>query len=87
MDIVARAHIYRSVMSSGYFAISKDCLEFWSKNITQKNIHYRLPISTIHPVRPFTLKIFNVEGIKLRIQSKPSVKFVFKFTSMRDCTH
>ncbi|KAF9483501.1 glycosyltransferase family 1 protein [Pholiota conissans] len=81
---IARAHIYRTVMSSGYFAISKDHLGFWSKSVTQQDIRYRLPLSTIQSIKPFALTLLNVEGIKLRIQGKRSVKFVFKSISMRN---
>ncbi|KAF8964439.1 glycosyltransferase family 1 protein [Flammula alnicola] len=81
---IARARIYRTVTCSGYFVISEHHIGFWSKNITQQDVRYRLHVSTINYAKPFNLNWLNVEGIKLGITGNPEAKFVFKSTSMRD---
>lgn len=81
---VARARIYRTITCSGYFAVSKDHLGFWCKNITQRDLRYRLPISSIQSVKPYSLSWLSVEGLALSVEGKPNVNFVFKNASIRD---
>ncbi|KAF8809557.1 glycosyltransferase family 1 protein [Phlegmacium glaucopus] len=79
-----RARLYRSIACSGFFVVSAHHLGFWCKNITQRDLRYRLPISMIKHVECFNLNWMSVEGVTLGIKGRPDLKFVFKSASDRD---
>ena len=47
-------------------------------------MHYRISVNAIVYARPFTAKWINVNGLKLGIEDKPSLRFIFKSASVRD---
>ena len=81
---VARARLYRAVSRSGYFVVSQRYLGFWSKNLTQRDLRYRLPTSLVKYAESFNFSWLNIEGITLGIKDRPDVKFVFKSATTRD---
>ncbi|PPQ91672.1 hypothetical protein CVT25_012885 [Psilocybe cyanescens] len=81
---ITRARINRSISCTGYFALSDNHLGFWCKNITQADRRYRLPISSIRSIKPFSLSWISVEGLTLSIEGKPDLNFTFKTTLIRD---
>ena len=64
--------------------VSQRHLGFWSKNITQRDLRYRLPTSMIKYVEGFNLGWLSIEGVALGIKGRPEVKFVFKSAATRD---
>ena len=83
-SIVTRARLYRTITCSGFFVVSQRHLGFWSKNITQRDLRYRLPTSMIKYAEGFNLGWLSVEGVTLGIKGRPEVKFVFKSAAARD---
>lgn len=81
---VTRARLYRTITSSGFFVVSQRHLGFWSKNITQRDLRYRLPTSLIKYAEGFNLGWLSIEGVTLGIKGRPEVKFVFKSAAARD---
>ncbi|KAF4617533.1 hypothetical protein D9613_005915 [Agrocybe pediades] len=69
----------------GRFAVGERLLGFWNKNTTHKDVHYRLPVDSIHYARPFSAKWINVNGLKVgSSDDKPELRFIFKSASVRD---
>ena len=64
--------------------VSQRHLGFWSKNITQRDLRYRLPTSMIKYAEGFNLSWLSIEGVTLGIKGRPDVKFVFKSAAARD---
>ncbi|TFK40571.1 glycosyltransferase family 1 protein [Crucibulum laeve] len=81
---VARARIYRTVTTSGYFVLSAHHIGFWSKNLTQRDIRYRLPLSRIKSAEAYHLNWLNVDALVLGIEGQPDMRFVFKELAQRD---
>ncbi|KAF9013495.1 glycosyltransferase family 1 protein [Cyathus striatus] len=80
----ARARIYRTVTTSGYFVISPAYVGFWSKSMAGRDLRYRFPISTITHIEPFHLNWFNVDAMSLGTEEQADMRFVFKAISHRD---
>ncbi|KAF5314999.1 hypothetical protein D9619_007125 [Psilocybe cf. subviscida] len=81
---VARARLYRTVTCTGYIVISKDEFGFWSKNITQQDVKYRLPVADVQMVKPFHVNWRNLEGATLKLTNGHEAKFIFKSVAIRD---
>ncbi|KAH9480450.1 Sterol 3-beta-glucosyltransferase [Psilocybe cubensis] len=81
---IVRARINRSISCTGYFALSDTHLGFWCKNITQADLRYRLPLSSVRSVKPFSMNWISVEGITITIEGKPDLNFTFKTALIRD---
>ena len=84
ISTVTRARLYRTISCSGFFVVSRRHLGFWCKNITQRDLRYRLPTSMIKYAEGFNLGWLSIEGITLGIKDRPEVKFVFKSAAIRD---
>ncbi|KIK07950.1 glycosyltransferase family 1 protein [Laccaria amethystina LaAM-08-1] len=80
----ARARIYRTVTSVGYFAISRRHIGFWSKNLTQRNVTYRIPVTLIRYAEPFHLNWVVVDGLTVGIEGQAEMRFVFRTAAIRD---
>lgn len=69
---------------TGYIVISKDELGFWSKNITQQDVKYRLPVAEVQLVKPFRMSWRSLEGATLKFTNGHEAKFIFKSVAVRD---
>ena len=70
--------------SVGYFAISRRHIGFWSKNLTQRNITYRIPVTLIRSAEPFHLNWVLVDGLTVVVEGQADMRFVFKTAAIRD---
>ncbi|KAJ7794128.1 glycosyltransferase family 1 protein [Mycena olivaceomarginata] len=78
-----RASVHRTIASTGYFVVSTNYLGFWAKYITQSDLRYRIPISTIRKTKPFSLIRNCAFGLALEIEGHDDLKFVFKTEAIR----
>jgi sterol 3beta-glucosyltransferase len=72
------------VTCTGYIVISKDELGFWSKNITQQDVKYRLRVADVQSVKSFHMNWRNLEGATLKFTNGHEAKFIFKSVAVRD---
>lgn len=86
LSIVARAWIFRSICSSGYFVISRHYVGFWSKSLTLDDTRYRIPMHTVKCAKIFTRKliIINTYGLAIELEGRPDIRFEFKLAEVRD---
>ncbi|PPQ68336.1 hypothetical protein CVT24_004817 [Panaeolus cyanescens] len=80
----SRARLYRTVMCTGYFAITPNSIGFWCQNVTQRDLRYRVPIEDLKQVKKFHWNFLGVEGLSLGIIGRADFKLVFKTVAMRD---
>ncbi|KAF8208904.1 hypothetical protein K438DRAFT_1917258 [Mycena galopus ATCC 62051] len=78
-----RASVYRTIASVGYFIISTNYVCFWSKYLTQSDLRYRLPISTLRKTKPFSVMRSCAFGLALEIEGHDDLKFVFRSETIR----
>ncbi|EJC98880.1 UDP-Glycosyltransferase/glycogen phosphorylase [Fomitiporia mediterranea MF3/22] len=79
-----RASIARSIASTGYLAISKHYVGYWTKCLSIKDAKYRFPISKIAGARPNYRYVPRVFGLILDLREHPSMYFDFYSEERRD---
>lgn len=70
--------------SVGYLAISRRHIGFWSKNLTTRNITYRIPVTLIRYAEPFHLNWVLVDGLTVGVEGQAEMRFVFRTAAIRD---
>ncbi|KAJ6613328.1 hypothetical protein B0H10DRAFT_1917477 [Mycena sp. CBHHK59/15] len=81
---MTKASVHRTIASAGYFVVSPNFISFWSKSLTQNDIRYRLPISSIRTAKTFTLVLACAVGLALEVEGHPDLRFQFKTAQLRD---
>ncbi|KAJ7935602.1 glycosyltransferase family 1 protein [Mycena leptocephala] len=81
---MTRASVHRTIASTGYFVVSTNYVSFWSKYLTQADIRYRLPLSSVRQANPFSLLRNCAFGLAIEIEGHPDLKFQFRTSQLRD---
>lgn len=76
--LVVKARVYRTIASTGFFVVSSNYISFWSRFLTQDDLRYRLPVSTIRQAKPFSIFRACAFGLALEIEGHPDLRFHFK---------
>ena len=84
---VQKAHIHRFVVSySGRFAVSTECLGFWSKSITggDRDLRYRVPLSRVKSVKPHDRGRIRDHTLAIEIEGQHDLRLGFATEQKRD---
>ncbi|KAJ7780616.1 glycosyltransferase family 1 protein [Mycena maculata] len=79
-----KARVYRTVASAGLFVVSTHYIGFWSKFLTQDDLKYRIPTSSVRQTKPFSMFRGCVSGLAIEIEGHPDVRFQFR--TNQQCT-
>jgi sterol 3beta-glucosyltransferase len=85
--LVQKAHIHRFVVSySGRFAVSAECLGFWSKSITgsDRDLRYRVPLSRVKFVKPHDRGRIRDHTLAIEIEGQHDLRLGFATEQKRD---
>jgi sterol 3beta-glucosyltransferase len=72
------------VSYSGHFAVSTECVGFWSKSITGADIRYRVPLSRIKDVKPHDRGRSRDHILAIEIQGQQDLRLGFSTEKKRD---
>jgi len=85
--LVQKAHIHRFVVSySGRFAVSAECLGFWSKSVTgsDRDLRYRVPLSRVKSVKPHDRGRIRDHTVAIEIEGQHDLRLGFATEQKRD---
>ncbi|KAH9179294.1 glycosyltransferase family 1 protein [Lactarius sanguifluus] len=82
---IKKAHVHRFFGSYyGQFAVTTECVGFWSKSITGGDIRYRVPLSHVKAVKPHDRGRARDHTLVLEIQGQRSLHVGFSTEKKRD---
>ncbi|KAH9049860.1 glycosyltransferase family 1 protein [Lactarius hengduanensis] len=82
---IKKAHVHRFFGSYyGQFAVTTECVGFWSKSVTGGDIRYRVPLSHVKAVKPHDRGRARDHTLVLEIQGQRSLHVGFSTEKKRD---
>lgn len=82
---IKKAHVHRFFGSYyGQFAVTTECVGFWSKSVTGGDIRYRVPLSHVKAVKPHDRGRARDHTLVLEIQGQRSLHVGFSTEKNRD---